>query len=185
MVNFTITTSPEIASSPSPLTAYTNGFFLNGAAFINGIGNNFGMDANITEVTDCYMGHPQETDLYHHHAFNVIDFYQKGFTVSTQPTLAGFMGDGFPILAAMINSSTGNLYTSSELDECHGLAFPDGIEFTISCNTFTYYYAYVCTFDFPYLATAFKGTVSTSFYNAWVQQATDYTNLNGAITNNC
>lgn len=181
---FNLPTNPTIASTPSPLTAYPNGIFLNGAMFGNGISNSYGLDANIAEIMDCYLGHPQATNLYHHHMFNYLDLYQKGFTISDVPTMVGMMGDGFPILAPLIKSrnsdGTYTLYQNADLDECHGLSFSTTpLKFTINCTTYTYSYAYICTLEFPYVATALKGIISSSFYDAVVDQFNNYNGVQG------
>ncbi|HET9850090.1 MAG TPA: YHYH protein [Candidatus Saccharimonadales bacterium] len=104
-----------------------------------------GRDAGAWEVQDSCSGHPQSSGVYHYHTLsNCI----KNTSVKT---VIGFALDGFPITGPQI--SAGNILTTADLDECHGITSPivlDGKNVTM--------YHYVMTQDFPYSVSCYRGT---------------------------
>lgn len=118
------------------------GVMLTGVALFNGFDAG-GRDAGAWEVQDGCGGHPQASGEYHYHTLSSCI---KNVGVDT---VIGFALDGFPITGPQI--SPGNILTTNDLDECHGLASTiilDKKEVTT--------YHYVMTQDFPYSVSCFR-----------------------------
>jgi YHYH protein len=102
-------------------------------------------DAGAWEIQDGCDGHPEVTGEYHYHTLSTcID--DVGAT-----TLIGWALDGFPITGPRVGD--GNILTTSDLDECHGITGP----VVIDGETVTTYH-YVMTQDFPYSISCFRAT---------------------------
>lgn len=120
------------------------GVMLTGVALFNGFDAG-GRDAGAWEVQDSCDGHPEKEGVYHYHTLSSCI---KDVSVKT---VIGFALDGFPITGPQVNA--GNILTTSDLDECHGLTSQivlDGRNVTM--------YHYVMTQDFPYSVSCFRAT---------------------------
>jgi cytoskeletal protein RodZ len=102
-----------------------------------------GRDAGAWEVQDGCDGHPQDKGEYHYHSLSSC------ITHADVRTVIGFALDGFPITGPQV--SAGNILTTSDLDECHGLTS----EITLDSKKITMYH-YVMTQDFPYSVSCFR-----------------------------
>jgi len=103
--------------------------------------------------TDGYGGYVSSLGVYQRCAFHPL---LTNWVISAQIRVVGFALDGFPIVAPFLayRNDQWKLLTTSDLDECHGL--PQTITFKFKNQTLTYSYFYVCTFDFPYVLSAFR-----------------------------
>ncbi len=104
-----------------------------------------GRDANAWEVQDACGGHPQESGEYHYHGLS------KCLATNDATTVIGFALDGYPLTGSRV--ATGNVITTADLDECHGMTSP----IVLDGQTVTMYH-YVMTLDFPYSVSCFRGT---------------------------
>jgi hypothetical protein len=115
---------------------------LSGVELFNGL-DAAGRDAGAWEVQDDCSGHPQKEGLYHYHTVSSC----IGDTSVTN--IIGYALDGFPITGPKV--SDGNILTSDDLDECHGIFS----NLTINDKpTMTYHY--VMTQDFPYSISCYR-----------------------------
>jgi hypothetical protein len=122
------------------------GVMLTGVAMFSGF-DAAGRDAGAWEVQDSCDGHPQSGGTYHYHTLSSC------IKDTSVKTVIGFALDGFPITGPQV--SAGNILTSSDLDECHGLTsriILDGKNVTM--------YHYVMTQDFPYSVACYRGTAA-------------------------
>ncbi len=120
------------------------GVMLTGVALFNGFDAG-GRDAGAWEVQDTCDGHPQNKGEYHYHSLS------RCITDTSVTKVIGFALDGFPITGPKVG--TGNILTTDDLDECHGLTS----EVTLDGKKTTTYH-YVMTQDFPYSASCFRST---------------------------
>lgn len=120
------------------------GVMLTGVSLFNGFDAG-GRDAGAWEVQDSCDGHPQNHGQYHYHTFSRC-IEQVGVD-----TVIGWALDGFPITGPAV--SEGNVLTTVDLDECHGLV--SGV--LIDGEVVTTYH-YVMTEDFPYSVSCFRAT---------------------------
>ena len=118
------------------------GVMLTGVALFNGFDAG-GRDAGAWEVQDNCDGHPQNEGIYHYHTLSSCI---KDISVKT---VIGFALDGYPITGPQVG--TGNILTTSDLDECHGLTSQVVLD---GKNVTTYHY--VMTQDFPYSISCFR-----------------------------
>lgn len=120
------------------------GIMLTGVKLFNAF-DAAGRDAGAWEIQDSCSGHPERQGAYHYHTLSsCIDDTGVG-------TIIGYALDGFPITGPKV--AEGNILTTSDLDECHGITsevFIDGKRKTT--------YHYVMTQDFPYSVSCFRGT---------------------------
>lgn len=150
---------PVLGQPPFPVREGPLGYFFDNACFFICIDEQ-GKDAAALEGVDAYSGHPQQQGIYHHHALNLnLMNYQVNTTVS----VVGMILDGFPLVAPYLipDFTTGEyrIITTQDLDECHGIE--KTISFTFQGENLTYPYYYVCTLDFPYTVSAFRGIPGT------------------------
>lgn len=120
------------------------GVMLTGVALFNAFDAG-GRDAGAWEVQDHCSGHPEKQGSYHYHTLSECI---KDVSVHT---IIGYALDGFPITGPTV--STGNVLTTNDLDECHGITsmvMIGGKEKTT--------YHYVMTKDFPYSVSCFRAT---------------------------
>jgi hypothetical protein len=103
-----------------------------------------GRDAGAWEVQDDCGGHPEKNGEYHYHTLSSCI---KNISIHN---VIGYALDGFPITGPSI--AEGNILTTSDLDECHGLTS----QYMIDGKTVTGYH-YVMTQDFPYSVSCFRG----------------------------
>jgi len=120
------------------------GVMLTGVSLFNGFDAG-GRDAGAWEVQDSCDGHPQNHGQYHYHTLTSC-IEQIGVD-----TVIGWALDGFPITGPTVSS--GNLLTTADLDECHGLV-SDVVVDDVTVTT----YHYVMTQDFPYSVSCFRAT---------------------------
>jgi hypothetical protein len=106
-----------------------------------------GRDAGAWEVQDGCDGHPQMSSEYHYHTLSSC------IQDTSVTTVIGWALDGFPITGPQVGR--GNLLTTADLDECHGITSTITVDGT-SVTT----YHYVMTQDFPYSVSCFRGTAS-------------------------
>ncbi len=118
---------------------------LNGVALFNALDAS-GRDAVAHEIQDKCDGHPQGAGIYHYHSMSSCISNEDA-----NNTLVGYALDGFGIYSD--RDAKGNLYTSANLDECHGITSEilwDGKMVNM--------YHYVLTHDYPYSIGCFRGT---------------------------
>jgi hypothetical protein len=120
------------------------GVMLTGVALFNGFDAG-GRDAGAWEVQDACDGHPQNRGVYHYHSLSRC-ISQVGVD-----TVIGWALDGFPITGPTV--SEGNILTTADLDECHGLVSDVLIDGEVVTT-----YHYVMTQDFPYSVSCFRAT---------------------------
>lgn len=121
------------------------GVMLTGVALFNAFDAG-GRDAGAWEVQDSCDGHPQNKGEYHYHSLSSC------ITDTSVNTIIGYALDGFPITGPKVG--TGNILTTSDLDECHGLTSQVNIDTNKKATT----YHYVMTQDFPYSISCFRST---------------------------
>jgi hypothetical protein len=103
-----------------------------------------GRDAGAWEVQDDCGGHPEKNGEYHYHTLSSCI---KNISIHN---IIGYALDGFPITGPSI--AEGNILTTSDLDECHGITS----QYMIDGKAVTGYH-YVMTQDFPYSVSCFRG----------------------------
>lgn len=120
------------------------GIMLSGVALFDGFDAG-GRDAGAWEVQDSCGGHPEKTGTYHYHTLSscITDISVK--------TVIGFALDGFPITGPQV--AAGNILTTSDLDECHGLSS----QIILDGKNVTSYH-YVMSQDFPYSISCYRAT---------------------------
>jgi YHYH protein len=118
------------------------GIMLTGVALFNGFDAG-GRDAGAWEVQDGCSGHPEKTGTYHYHTLSSC------IKDTSVKTVIGFALDGFPITGPKV--ADGNILTTSDLDECHGLTS----QIVLDGKSVTSYH-YVMTQDFPYSVSCFR-----------------------------
>jgi hypothetical protein len=125
-----------------------SGVMTTGVALFNGFDAG-GRDAGAWEVQDGCDGHPQGSGLYHYHTLS------RCITSADVKTVIGYALDGYPITGPKI--ADGNILTTQDLDECHGITSAVTID-----GTPTTTYHYVMTQDFSYSISCFRGTAIKS-----------------------
>ena len=148
---------PTINATASPVVVNICGIWFDNAAAFVAI-DVAGRDPAAYESVDAWCTHPEELGINHHHLlFPVLLNYK----IDTQVRVVGFALDGFPIVGPYLERKDGewSLWYTADLDECHGIQ--KSITFDFYGQTLTYPYYYVCTPDFPYWISAFRGTAIT------------------------
>ncbi len=98
-----------------------------------------GRDAGAHETLDSYGGHPQQSEIYHHHAVPS----QVIAAASGSSTLVGYALDGYGIFVE--RNSSGALLTNAQLDVCHGRTSK-----VLWNGTVQSVYHYDATIEYPY-----------------------------------
>jgi hypothetical protein len=142
-LTYTLTESPIQLSLPGCMGG-ESGVMTTGVALFDGFDAG-GRDAGAWEVQDSCNGHPQVDGEYHYHTLSSCI---KDVSVKT---VIGYALDGYPITGPTI--STGNVLTTDDLDECHGIVSQINLDGTLTTS-----YHYVMTEDFPYSVSCFRGT---------------------------
>jgi len=142
---YTLPEAPTQLASPGCMGG-ESGVMTTGVALFNGFDAG-GRDAGAWEVQDSCNGHPQMDGEYHYHTLSSCI---KDVTVKT---VIGFALDGYPITGPTISS--GNVLTTSDLDECHGIVSQIDLDGKLTIS-----YHYVMTEDFPYSVSCFRGTAT-------------------------
>jgi len=142
-LTFALSASPTYSATPNCMGGQA-GVMLTGVALFNGFDAG-GRDAGAWEVQDSCGGHPEKQGEYHYHTLSscIKDIGVK--------TVIGYALDGYPITGPQM--STGNILTTSDLDECHGITS----SIVMDGKTVTSYH-YVMTQDFPYSVSCFRAT---------------------------
>jgi hypothetical protein len=140
-LSYALPASPAYNQTPNCLGGEV-GVMLTGVPIFNAFDAG-GRDAGAWEVQDGCSGHPQVSGEYHYHTLSscITDISVK--------TVIGYALDGFPITGPQV--AKGNILTTSDLDECHGISS----EIVVDGKTMTNYH-YVMTQDFPYSASCFR-----------------------------
>lgn len=145
---YMLTANPSPSTTPNCMNGGEVGIMLTGAALFNAFDAG-GRDAGAWEIQDSCEGHPQASGVYHYHTLSRC-IHDIGVT-----TVIGFALDGFPITGAKVGDN--NFLTTDDLDECHGIVSDIMLD---GQSTKTYHY--VMTMDFPYSASCFRGSATTS-----------------------
>ena len=140
-LSYALTASPVYSATPQCMGGEA-GVMLTGVAIFNGFDAG-GRDAGAWEVQDSCSGHPQNKGEYHYHTLSSCI---KDISVKT---ILGYALDGFPITGPQVGS--GNILTTSDLDECHGIVSTINIDGKLTTT-----YHYVMTQDFPYSVSCFR-----------------------------
>jgi YHYH protein len=135
--------APTVAPQPACVPMGMIGFAVSGVAIFNAFDLQ-GRDAPAYEIQDKCNGHPEITSQYHYHDWSPC------LKAASPDAPAGWILDGFPILGPV--DARGRVYTSADLDECHGMTGPVLID---GKRVVTYHYRF--TRDFPYTIGCFKG----------------------------
>jgi len=146
-LEYRVTAEPELLDEPACMGGEV-GVMVNGVPLFNALdaGNR---DAGAWETQDDCDGHPQVTGEYHYHTLSAcID------DVSTS-TVIGWALDGFPITGPTV--SDGNILTTVDLDECHGITSEVEID-----GEMVEMYHYVMTQDFPYSVSCFRAEAAAA-----------------------
>ncbi|XP_071509558.1 uncharacterized protein [Diadema antillarum] len=142
--DFYVAKNPQEASDstclpPGPIAIATNGIVIYNPWDSD---QENAVEGDGAEIFDGCDGHPDGNGRYHYHR------QPSGCLFSVTPgvpsPMIGVAFDGFAIYGPVDES--GNLLTSSDLDECHGRNNSDGV------------YQYHTTADFPYILGCYKGT---------------------------
>lgn len=142
-LTYTLTAAPTALATPACM-AGESGVMNSGVALFNGFDAG-GRDAGAWEVQDGCAGHPQKDGEYHYHTLSSC------IKDVSSTTVIGYALDGYPITGPTV--AKGNIITSSDLDECHGMTSTITLD-GVSIST----YHYVMTQDFPYSVSCFKAT---------------------------
>ncbi|HET9174260.1 MAG TPA: YHYH protein, partial [Candidatus Saccharimonadales bacterium] len=140
---FSLPTNPTYSATPHCIDG-TVGIMLSGVELFSAFDAG-GRDAGAWEVQDGCQGHPQEKGAYHYHTLSSC------IKDTSVHTVIGYALDGFPITGPIV--STGNILTTADLDECHGIVSP----ISLDGKTVTMYH-YVMTQDFPYSISCYRST---------------------------
>ena len=141
-LDYRVSALPTMSAEPECMGGEA-GVMVSGVGLFNAFdaGNR---DAGAWETQDGCDGHPEQTGQYHYHTLSsCIDDIGVSRVI-------GWALDGFPITGPMVGE--GNVLTSDDLDECHGLTSIVDIDGE-SVQT----YHYVMTQDFPYSVSCFRG----------------------------
>ncbi|HEX4109573.1 MAG TPA: YHYH protein [Solirubrobacteraceae bacterium] len=142
---------PHAARAPSCTGGGPIGVLDDGVVLFNALDGE-GRDAGAHEILDACGGHPDMSDLYHHHEVPpcIYDRAPNG-----RATLVGYALDGYGIY--VVKNAHGVMPTNTSLDACHGttsLVPWDG--------RLTRVYHYVATLEYPYTVACFHGTPTSS-----------------------
>ena len=156
-VIITIPTNPSVNAEATSSRSGPIGFFFDNVMLFAAIAES-GIDPEIIESVDYYETHAQGDGIVHRHAFSLM---LSNFVIDSTLRVVGFLIDGFPIVAPFQAYFDGvyRPIETNDLDVCHG--FASTISFTLEGVSLSYDYFYVCTLDFPYLTSAFRGTPYT------------------------
>ena len=142
-LTYSLTTGPTYGTTPHCMGGQS-GVMLTGVALFNGFDAG-GRDAGAWEVQDNCDGHPESQGQYHYHTLSSC------IKDTSVKTVIGYALDGYPITGPKVGD--GNILTTSDLDECHGLTS----QINVDGKTVTSYH-YVMTQDFPYSVSCFRFT---------------------------
>ncbi|CAN5432228.1 hypothetical protein BH10BAC4_BH10BAC4_23180 [soil metagenome] len=142
-LTYSLTASPTQLATPQCMGG-ESGIMTTGVALFNAFDAG-GRDAGAWEVQDSCGGHPQKDGEYHYHTLSSC------ITDVSATKVIGYALDGYPITGPTV--SKGNVMTTSDLDECHGIV--SAIE--LDGKTVTSYH-YVMTQDFPYSVSCFRAS---------------------------
>jgi hypothetical protein len=146
-----IPANPTVAATPTCLNMGAIGVMLTGAALYNALDGG-GRDAAAHEELDSCNGHPDQSGVYHYHAYSAC-FSDPG---SGHSALLGYAADGFGIYG--LRGEDGTVLTDGDLDACHGHTH------SIAWNGATVVmYHYHFTYEYPYSLGCFMGTPSTAW----------------------
>ncbi len=138
--------SPVAAKTPRCLGLGLIGVLNDGVVLFDALDGE-GRDAGAHETLDSYGGHPQQSEIYHHHA--VPNQVIAGATASS--TLVGYATDGYGIFVE--RSANGALLTNAQLDVCHGRTSK-----VLWNGTVQSVYHYDATMEYPYTLGCFHGS---------------------------
>jgi hypothetical protein len=139
--------NPTAAARPSCTAGGAIGVLEDGVVLYNALDGE-GRDAGAHEVLDVCAGHPDMSDIYHHHDIPpcILSKVRDG-----QTKLVGYALDGYGIY--VVKSAAGRLPTNTQLDACHGTTS------TVLWNgRMTRIYHYVATLEYPYTVGCYHGT---------------------------
>jgi hypothetical protein len=139
--------NPTTAAQPSCTSGGPVGILTDGVFLFNALDGE-GRDAGAHEVLDGYQGHPDSSDMYHHHV--IPNFLLGNSSDKNMSKLIGYAADGYGIYVE--RDSKGNLLTNANLDVCHGRTSEvvwNGKETDI--------YHYDATLEYPYAVGCFHG----------------------------
>ncbi len=145
-LNWALSATPTIATSPTCVGLGTVGVLLTGSAFFNSLDAE-GRDAVAHETQDACQAHPEMNGEYHYHSVSSC-LADPG---TDHSALMGYARDGFGIYG--VRGENGKILTDADLDECHGhthLIEWDGQMVSL--------YHYHATYEYPYTVGCFKGT---------------------------
>jgi hypothetical protein len=146
-----IPANPTVAATPSCLGMGSIGVMLTGAALYNALDGE-GRDAAAHELLDSCNGHPDQSGVYHYHAYSPC----FGDTGTGHSPLLGYAADGFGIYG--LRGEDGSVLTDGDLDACHGHTH------AITWNGATVVmYHYHFTYEYPYSLGCYRGTPSTQW----------------------
>lgn len=150
-VNDLIPVAPAVATTPSCLGMGAIGVMLTGAVLYNALDGE-GRDAAAHEELDSCNGHPDQSGVYHYHAYSPC-FSDPG---TGHSNLLGYAKDGFGIYG--LRGENGTIVTDGDLDACHGHTHA----ITWNGTTVTMYH-YHFTYEYPYSLGCFTGTPSAQW----------------------
>jgi len=159
-ITMTFPTNPSVNAQATSSRSGPIGFFFDNTMLFAAIAET-GYDPETVESVDVYESHAQEQGIQHRHAYSNM---LSNFTIDSTLRVVGFLIDGFPIVAPFQAYFDGvyRPIQTTDLDVCHG--FASTLSFTLKGVNLSYNYFYVCTLDFPYLTSAFRGTPHTPIY---------------------
>lgn len=139
--------NPRLAKQASCTNGGPIGVLEDGVVLFNALDGG-GRDAAAHELLDRCAGHPQMSDVYHHHDIPpcILDKTPKGRT-----TLVGYAIDGFGIYVQ--KDRHGTLPTNAELDACHGR-----VSRVLWNGKLRRIYHYVATLEYPYTIGCLRGS---------------------------
>ncbi len=149
----TLPATPSLAKTISCVPQGVIGVLTDGVFLYDALDGE-GRDAAAHELLDFCGGHPDPSDIYHHH--EVPSCLMQNFGPNSS-TLVGYAIDGFGIYVE--KDSNGNLLTNANLDACHGRASE-----VMWNGQLTMIYHYDATLEYPYTLGCFMGMpVPTQF----------------------
>lgn len=143
-----LSANPTAASSPGCTTDGPVGILNDGVFLFNALDAQ-NRDAGATEILDQWQGHPDSSDMYHHHT--VPTFMLDEDSAKSSSTLIGYAVDGYGIYIE--RDANGNLLTNANLDACHGRTSE-----VMWNGKMTDIYHYDATLEYPYTVGCFHGT---------------------------
>jgi hypothetical protein len=152
--------TPAVAANntsySSATTASAIGYYFDNVVTFAASDSNF-LNPLVKECLDAFGGHPDSSNVYHHHYLPpalldwVIDYDFR---------VVGFMCDGFPILSPAIvkdtTTSSNRVITAKDLNVYNGIEAT--ISFNLNGNNYSFPFAYVATYCYPYTIGQFYGT---------------------------